>query len=61
MAHPFPVEVKKCNRPLDEEALRGYYHKGLKLITCVQTTPSTDPCGQPRYWYYFEVPEYVKQ
>lgn len=57
MAHPFPVEVKKVQEPLDEEELRTYHHDELELITVVQTTTENDPQG-PRYWYYFKVMKY---
>ena len=60
MPHPFPIEVKKCERPLDEEELRAHHHEGLALITCIQTATQNDPHG-PRYWYYFKVSGYAEK
>ena len=52
MAMEFPYEVRKCDRPLDEEKLSAEHHRGRELVTAVHTTADTDPHG-PRYWYYF--------
>ena len=59
MENPLPYEVVKRTGPLDEEELRSYHHRGLRLITAVQTTAEDDVAQKPRYWYYFETPDYV--
>ena len=60
MAYPFPYEVRKCEKPIDEEQLRADCHNGLQLITVVQTTRENDPHG-PRYWYYFRALSYEER
>lgn len=60
MADPFPYEVKKCGRPLDEEELRACHRDGRELIAVVRTTsPQKDDPSGPRYWHYFRVQGYV--
>jgi len=60
MAYAFPYEVRKCERPLDEEELRPEHHNGRELVAVVKTTKDDDPHG-PRYWYYFRVPGYTRE